>query len=749
MEITTRQANYSLISELGILVNSELTNDLRHLIPGKIDEAILISKLQAMISDEEIESQLASILNITLNLTDDCNFRCRYCIYSGNYQAVRKHNPVKMSIDTATKAIDIFISWIMNKKRAIKSNLLNIGFYGGEPLTEINLMKDIIRYQGKKFKENKIDDKFKVDFQANTNGWLLNDDTIRFLVENRMNLNISLDGPAQEHNKFRVFRNGKPTWDMIWENISRLKSNYPDYYQKKVRFLCTLHPFHDIQAIDQFFLEKKDFFNRENISVYYVNQKFLKNKTKEKWFKGKKIQESKISRFTLDKRLEEKLRLKYLCLDSNFTTMCFPGAAKLFVTTDGKFHICERVKSTISIGDVNNGIDFNAIKRIKHQWNQEIIRQRCWECNAWSFCDMCISQSGEKNGVHVDCIYKNFVKDDLSQFIRAKENSDIDGKIANNSMENSSYAYIRSITQGTRTADGEYLKPWVSLIEGSKNLALYDMINGNFFRFSADMPIDQLREILVNEKLIFHTNGIVPHKVIGSNMKEIQDKIHLRVLQIRLNGRKEDYCWNRQKNDLNFSSMDSKTLERLSTMCRYIPIERIQIEAEVINDKQIQFIMGNFKADEVLLSIDDGINNQMLQDLMANLCKKTKLSILKRKTENITKGQLKISSFFYGKFYDRCLGHKIAVDTGGEIKCCLWSQEIIGNIETDDLQDLIIKGKFDFFWELTKSQIEGCKDCEMKYSCDYCSILSVKETGNYKKKPSICQYNPYKDFELK
>jgi radical SAM protein with 4Fe4S-binding SPASM domain len=89
------------------------------------------------------------------------------------------------------------------------------------------------------------------------------------------------------------------------------------------------------------------------------------------------------------------------------------------------------------------------------------------------------------------------------------------------------------------------------------------------------------------------------------------------------------------------------------------------------------------------------------------------------------------------------LGHQVAIDTKGEIKCCLWSDDVLGNIYVDDLKDLIIRGRFDKYWEIGKDEINTCKDCELRYACDDCRIFVLKYCGQLKEKPGYCRYNPY------
>jgi uncharacterized protein len=427
MNINTNRASYQFLPQLGILVNSEIVGELSHLFPNPIEEKQIMANLKKELTDEEIEERISSIRNITFNITEQCNFRCGYCVYSGNYDVVRKHSSRKLSLDTAKKAVDKLLKWVQLKRRTIKTRSINIGFYGGEALLEFQLIDEIIKYTKLKFSSQRIKGKFDVEFRLNTNGYLLTDHVIKFLVENNITLDVSMDGPKEEHDKFRLTKKGLNTWDTIWDNLQRLKKNYPVYYANNVNFLITLHPFHDYERIDRFFIENPDFFNLEKVSAYFLNRLFLKEGIKKQLQEEVESQSCRIARIKYFERLDDKLRLKTLNNDSHFTAMCFPGEAKLFVTVDGSLHICERIKPNIPIGDVDKGIDYDAIRNVYRQWNAEIIRNRCWECIAWSYCNVCLSHSEDETGSKIDCTLKNQTETALVDYLNFKEEAQFEG----------------------------------------------------------------------------------------------------------------------------------------------------------------------------------------------------------------------------------------------------------------------------------------------------------------------------------
>ncbi|MBN1270728.1 MAG: 4Fe-4S cluster-binding domain-containing protein [Candidatus Aminicenantes bacterium] len=115
---------------------------------------------------------------LTLRLTGDCNFRCRYC-YSTK-------SSCSLSYTSARKAIDIFYPCFTHNYHLI--------FYGGEPLLEFPLLKKIVFLAGEKDRSNGK----KALFSITTNGSLLNDDILNFIQHHSFHVELSFDGLAQD-----------------------------------------------------------------------------------------------------------------------------------------------------------------------------------------------------------------------------------------------------------------------------------------------------------------------------------------------------------------------------------------------------------------------------------------------------------------------------------------------------------------------------------------------------------------------
>ena len=85
-------------------------------------------------------NSLQKLHQLILQVTQQCNLRCEYCAYSGIYEGNRTHSSNRMSFETAKKAIDFFL------EHSTENSNVSIGFYGGEPLLEFDLIKRCVSY---------------------------------------------------------------------------------------------------------------------------------------------------------------------------------------------------------------------------------------------------------------------------------------------------------------------------------------------------------------------------------------------------------------------------------------------------------------------------------------------------------------------------------------------------------------------------------------------------------------------------
>lgn len=131
-------------------------------------------------TEEELKGMFnRKVKSITLALTEQCNLRCKYCGYMPKYLDHDYHLK-EMPKDVAFKAIDFLM------KNSQESDVCNIGFYGGEPLLRLNLIKECIAYVKERYPFR------QPTYNITTNATLLDDKVAAFLVENDIKITINL-----------------------------------------------------------------------------------------------------------------------------------------------------------------------------------------------------------------------------------------------------------------------------------------------------------------------------------------------------------------------------------------------------------------------------------------------------------------------------------------------------------------------------------------------------------------------------
>ena len=139
---------------------------------------------------------------LCLHIAHSCNLNCSYCFASqGKYHGER----ALMSFEVGKRALDFLI-----ENSGTRRNL-EVDFFGGEPLMNFQVVKDLVAYarsiekeKGKNFR-----------FTLTTNGVLVDEDVIEFANRECHNVVLSLDGRKEVHDRFRVDYAGKGSWDKI------------------------------------------------------------------------------------------------------------------------------------------------------------------------------------------------------------------------------------------------------------------------------------------------------------------------------------------------------------------------------------------------------------------------------------------------------------------------------------------------------------------------------------------------------
>lgn len=243
---------YNIVLDInsgGVHVVDELTYDLLDNVEPPFEDKCpewVVNKLQRFYSRDEIESCYAEVLELyadkiifseddyeqyaensilapikamCLHVAHDCNLRCGYCFAStGDFGETRG----LMSFETGKKAIDFLIEKSEDRVE------LEVDFFGGEPLMNFDVVKQIVEYARQKEKE--FGKKFK--FTITTNGILLDDEKIDYINREMYNVVLSIDGRKEVNDNIRKRIDGTGSYNTILPKFKKLVEGHKDkdYY---------------------------------------------------------------------------------------------------------------------------------------------------------------------------------------------------------------------------------------------------------------------------------------------------------------------------------------------------------------------------------------------------------------------------------------------------------------------------------------------------------------------------------------
>jgi len=407
-----------------VSISEETYNYLLNLMSNKIDNRLYTTMVKEeekkLLSKGYLKSKRPSILEMTdidnieyylthrlssilLQVTQKCNFRCRYCPYASGNLGYHTHNSLSMDWETAKKSIDFLALRTRDTKR------INIGFYGGEPLIEYELICKCIEYSNDVF-EGKI-----LSYSLTTNAGLLNVEYTKYLIDNNVSIFVSLDGPQEIQDKNRKHaKDGSGTFAEVYENLNRIKTELPNYYNK-IRINSVMDSADDCSKINDFF--SSEIFNDSYISVnlqtptdkkkLYYSDAFLKNRTKDNLLfllhKANVYNKEQMTPIAWNYYKD------FLSFEEQFVSFgeipdktwrsgpCMPGVKKPFVTVNGKIMICEKASDdseALQIGSLREGFDIHKIKNICNEMKREKCKN-CWNIYNCNICQIKIDD-GEK-----------------------------------------------------------------------------------------------------------------------------------------------------------------------------------------------------------------------------------------------------------------------------------------------------------------------------------------------------------------
>jgi len=354
-------------------------------------------------SHEDIQKLIAEKREqLILNVTEDCNFRCSYCLYGGGYEHYRTHSGRTMSWETARAAIDDFLEHCRLSKNPV------ISFYGGEPLLNFELIRRCVVY-GREQTQGR-----DVRFSLTTNGSLLSGEVAKFLADEGFLVLVSLDGPAAIHDRSRRTRGDEPTWRRVFSNLERFLEDYPDYRSNgRLRFNAVATPQSDLCEAERFWASCGMFTGTMGLEISEQKMPGVSlpvqpddplvasaRKLRKEFVEGHKSGRfardyGQASRWVQSALFQKQLLVfhkrgylsPHLPEKMVFLNTCVPGARRTFVSADGGYYACERVVHSPAqlIGDIAGGVDTGKVLALLEKW-MNATGEQCRFCWCVSHC---------------------------------------------------------------------------------------------------------------------------------------------------------------------------------------------------------------------------------------------------------------------------------------------------------------------------------------------------------------------------
>ena len=331
---------------------------------------------------------------ICLHVAHDCNLKCRYCFASqGNFKGER----TLMSLEVGKKALEFLATNSGNRRN------LEVDFFGGEPLMNFEIVKQLVEY-GREI-EKEYNKNFR--FTITTNGVLLDDEKIDFINEHMDNVVLSIDGRKKINDYMRSTVSGEGSYDIILPKLKKMveKRGDKDYYIRGTFTNKNLDFSND--ALDFY----KNGFKKTSIEPV-VTPEEMDYAIREEHLEEILDEYEKFSKEYIDIKKKDKDFLFFhfmIDLDQGPCIIkravgCGAGSEYIAVTPEGEIYPCHQFvgEKEFSLGDLWTGIE-NTGLRDKFKAANVYSKEECRSCWARFYCS---------GGCHANAYYAN---DDLNK----------------------------------------------------------------------------------------------------------------------------------------------------------------------------------------------------------------------------------------------------------------------------------------------------------------------------------------------
>lgn len=386
-------------------------------------------KFSQTTTPETIAFNINNLRNLVFEVTDACNLQCKYCGYSELYEGYDDREDSYLSFKKAKLMIDYLAEIWRREKLEKVHQRLNIGFYGGEPLLNMDFVKEVILY-AKRLK----DIGKTITHNMTTNAMLL-DRHMDFLAENKVRLLISLDGDEYGHS-YRLDKAGNNSFKRVMRNVRLLKEKHIDYFEKYVNFNSVLHNRDEVEGIFSFI--RHEFSKNPRVSA--LNNSGIREDKKEEFYQTYKNPLHSFEMSSDCAKLAEDMFIsappvealsrhlyhnsgnlydnyRDLVINTEITGRgqsgtCVPFMIKMFVTVNGKILQCEKINHEFALGQIHEDrIELNLQGAAdKQNGYLKNLEKQCLICVNNKKCGLCIYQIDHLDYPNVHC--RNFSTSD-------------------------------------------------------------------------------------------------------------------------------------------------------------------------------------------------------------------------------------------------------------------------------------------------------------------------------------------------